>query len=91
MRKGGREGARKSYGQFIGNPSVLSAVAGGMVYIYIYIYTHTHIVQEVGAEVCTDIPVIEANRDYPGGGVGALVSGQDYVVQFNKTTTKKHK
>lgn len=29
------------------------------------------------------LPVIEANTDYPGGGVGAVIPGQDYVVQFD--------
>lgn len=35
------------------------------------------------ASVCTDIPLVEANRDYPGGGVGAVLPGQDYLVQFD--------
>lgn len=35
------------------------------------------------ASLCTDIPLVEANRDYPGGGVGAVVPGQDYLVQFD--------
>jgi len=33
--------------------------------------------------ICTDIPLVEANVDYPGGGVGAVVPDQDYVVQFD--------
>lgn len=33
--------------------------------------------------ICTDIPIVEANRDYPGGGIGAVVPGQDYLVQFD--------
>lgn len=35
------------------------------------------------SSVCTDIPLIEANKDYPGGGVGAVIPNQDYVVQFD--------
>lgn len=35
------------------------------------------------SSICTDIPLVEANRDYPGGGVGAVVPGQDYLVQFD--------
>jgi len=35
------------------------------------------------SSVCTDLPLVEANKDYPGGGVGAVVPGQDYVVQFD--------
>lgn len=35
------------------------------------------------SSVCTDIPVVYANRDYPGGGVGAVMPGQDYLVQFD--------
>lgn len=34
--------------------------------------------------LCTDLPLVEANRDYPGGGAaGAVVLDQDYVVQFD--------
>jgi len=33
--------------------------------------------------VCTDIPLVEANKDYPGGGIGAVRPNQDYVVQFD--------
>lgn len=34
--------------------------------------------------ICTDLPLVEANKDYPGGGVaGALIPDQDYVVQFD--------
>mmetsp|Transcript_60989 Transcript_60989/g.145329 ORF Transcript_60989/g.145329 Transcript_60989/m.145329 type:complete len:384 (+) Transcript_60989:86-1237(+) len=33
---------------------------------------------------CTDIPLVKANLDYPGGGAaGAVIPGQDYVVQFD--------
>jgi len=33
---------------------------------------------------CTDIPHVKANFDYPGGGhAGAVIPGQDYVVQFD--------
>jgi len=35
------------------------------------------------SSLCTDIPLVEANKDYPGGGIGAVVPGQDYVVQFD--------
>jgi len=35
------------------------------------------------SSICTDIPLAEANKDYPGGGVGAVRPGQDYVLQFD--------
>eukprot|EP00929_Paragymnodinium_shiwhaense_P056940 TRINITY_DN2849_c0_g1_i2.p1 TRINITY_DN2849_c0_g1~~TRINITY_DN2849_c0_g1_i2.p1 ORF type:complete len:365 (-),score=38.70 TRINITY_DN2849_c0_g1_i2:231-1325(-) len=35
------------------------------------------------SSLCTDIPLVEANKDYPGGGVGAVRPLQDYVVQFD--------
>lgn len=35
------------------------------------------------SSLCTDIPLVEANKDYPGGGIGAVLPNQDYVVQFD--------
>lgn len=35
------------------------------------------------SSICPDLPVVEANKDYPGGGVGAVVPNQDYIVQFD--------
>jgi len=35
------------------------------------------------SSICTDIPLVEANKDYPGGGIGAVIPGQDYIVQFD--------
>lgn len=35
------------------------------------------------SSVCADIPVVRANTDYPGGGIGAVRPNQDYVVQFD--------
>lgn len=32
---------------------------------------------------CIDIPLVHANTDYPGGGIGAVIPDQDYVVQFD--------
>lgn len=33
--------------------------------------------------LCTDLHLVEANKDYPGGGLGAVVPDQDYIVQFD--------
>lgn len=35
------------------------------------------------SSICHDIPLVQANTDYPGGGVGNVVPGQDYIVQFD--------
>lgn len=35
------------------------------------------------SSLCTDLPLVKANTDYPGGGMGAVRPDQDYIVQFD--------